>query len=1403
MIPPEESNFRKSSAYKFSKVFGPLTNQKRLFEEVCLPMLPGVLLRDNFNGLIFEYGTSNSGNSHSVLGAGHCFNGSILPQALAVLFKSISQYSQDSGEAAHYRPVGYRDIERIDPAGLVHHNGVIIDKEHKAQLGVIEALDASLGKIAKNLKISSGRLHETSLPFEKFVEDAQVIELPQGMDYTVWLSCSEIYADKIYDLLAAPSEPLDCARTKPTTPKRPALFLKNDLSTGYKYVHGLNEIKVKTMDEAFLVLRAGLKQRQVFLTLQNKTSSRSHCVVTIKVLKTPQFGSSAAEDAAKGKTSLSRISIVDLAGSERARNTNSTGQRLKEAGDINNSIMVLGHCMETLRMNQLQRTKSAPVPYHLSKLTQLFQSNFEDRSENSQVTILVNVNPAGATFDETTQILRFSSTAKDVTLPRLVGPKSEILTTVQNPTDSPKPFNSISTSSKAADNTGSMEVNETNDRGIKYEADTYSHEQQSLELQTPLQEMELLSFREQELVSRREKFEQEVASFQQMRNEYYASQALEAELRAAQAVKIAEEREAQLERETAMKTFTRDLIQDLDAAHKRIKELVPLEITVMELLPLKEEVETLRPLKGQLEVIKSLEEKLVYHQMICVEVEELRPLREEVKELRQLSEEVEMLRGELEMLQAKTKVQQKEIEELLPLRELSSSLQERLRISEEQVNTLAPLQTQVKEVMSIRDQKIIEVDALRGKMKELQERVKYLESLQGQLADMERFRDQVKCLEAELESRREQSIEMASLREQAIELEPLRVQVADLQTRLAEQELVLKAKMSASTAQQHDTIIATPVDVVNASTDILDSAVSGKLISHSPIDAAPELEKSTRELEAALAEKDAQNRLIQKQYDDTLARWRSWLSSAPVDVRALVKSTAHGRPLEHVPFLNQRSTPVGSDVDTEPTKDRRPALLTSGAEARADMVFVANADGSDDAMDRESHVISTLNTQVEHTQTRLPPAARIIDEGRTAEFDSMPLRQTAIYIEVPMLQKRCVSEALPGVKRPIASERHASEEISNSSVFSKDDSDYGSPLVKRRRMSIFSTIEDGKHVEEIEDRGKVQETMNDDEKLESDANIQVELTTEVDRSFETTDEVGTVVDFDDSDYMPDADVIDDEPIPNRKDTYSGRSASPTYPQVGIQDSLDDDELAHPVKRSASVDQYETMSAVENDVSSDKELAQVISLYPKLSTLSPTPAEQEMSFQYPMLDDHKSEVGPILAQPTHEFEPESSFYSRVPIALSDDDDLGDDDICQWTPMKSPAKPVSERRSSRLAQEPVTMKTEDISTDAVATWSSRGTSYDEPLDEARDKAHDKTHEEAHDEAHREAHVEDEYVAASAGTDAISTETEKPKRPRRRLRATKAVMAEEIEECLDMPPPTSPAKKRRGGTGGSGRR
>lgn len=144
------------------------------------------------------------------------------------------------------------------------------------------------------------------------------------------------------------------------------------------------------------MFRAGQGARQVFGTLANRESSRSHGVFTIKVVKVNNGAPNDPESIA-----VSRLAIVDLAGSERTRNTGTTGDRLKEAGNINKSLMaslaccrkssanvfkVLGQCMEVLRANQEKlaapaapgtRKKLAIVPYRHSKLTEIFQSFFD------------------------------------------------------------------------------------------------------------------------------------------------------------------------------------------------------------------------------------------------------------------------------------------------------------------------------------------------------------------------------------------------------------------------------------------------------------------------------------------------------------------------------------------------------------------------------------------------------------------------------------------------------------------------------------------------------------------------------------------------------------------------------------------------------------------------------------------------------------------------------------------------------------------------------------------------------------------------------------------------------------------------------------------------------------------
>ncbi len=58
----------------------------------------------------------------------------------------------------------------------------------------------------------------------------------------------------------------------------------------------------------------------------------------------------------KNRVVSGQLALVDLAGSERIGRTGNLGDRLREASNINNSLMTLRLCMDQLRENQLNGT---------------------------------------------------------------------------------------------------------------------------------------------------------------------------------------------------------------------------------------------------------------------------------------------------------------------------------------------------------------------------------------------------------------------------------------------------------------------------------------------------------------------------------------------------------------------------------------------------------------------------------------------------------------------------------------------------------------------------------------------------------------------------------------------------------------------------------------------------------------------------------------------------------------------------------------------------------------------------------------------------------------------------------------------------------------------------------------
>ncbi|ORX38676.1 P-loop containing nucleoside triphosphate hydrolase protein [Kockovaella imperatae] len=403
MDPSRPHASKSPNIYSFDKVFPPASLQDEFFSYTTLPLVKKLLHGEN--GLMFAYGVSNSGKSYTIAGTEGTEgkDRGLLPRSIDVIFNSIGS----NQSSLPLRCVGVADVE-------------MAAEEH----AFARAFDQLRGET------------EACTP--------QTITIDKNYGYAVFVSYAEVYNEKIFDLLDAvlPNSSSQLTSTKSSSSnarsssawalssslslaalanggggvlKRRALALKNDPDGNGKYVAGLNEVRVRTRDEALSIFRAGQRARQVFGTLANRESSRSHGIFSIKIVR---IHNGAPKDI--DGVQVSKLSIVDLAGSERTRNTGTTGDRLKEAGNINKSLMVLGQCLEVLRSNQQkmslatgsnQKKKLAVVPFRHSKLTEIFQNSFVG---DGSAVMIVNVNPYDTGYDENAHVMRFSAVAQEV-----------------------------------------------------------------------------------------------------------------------------------------------------------------------------------------------------------------------------------------------------------------------------------------------------------------------------------------------------------------------------------------------------------------------------------------------------------------------------------------------------------------------------------------------------------------------------------------------------------------------------------------------------------------------------------------------------------------------------------------------------------------------------------------------------------------------------------------------------------------------------------------------------------------------------------------------------------------------------------------------------------------------------
>ncbi|NXV02257.1 KI20A protein, partial [Cettia cetti] len=397
---PKESSAMKNSergighamhSFTFSQVFGPETTQSEFFEGSMKDIIRAYV--NGVNGLVFTYGVTNAGKTFTIQGTSKDLG--ILPRSLDVIFNHI--------RGRHYLKMNFKpylsnDVKKLEDEQVKQEEALktailasLKEVSDQMLLKAILYTDLkSVNKLVFELFLSFGLGEKNFVPF-----DIHRTDMHQRTQAAVWISFCEIYNEYVYDLLSI----LSTSKTQ----RRRVLRICEDQG-GNCYIKDLKWINVQNTEEACKLLKIGNKNRSFACTRMNEQSSRSHSIFSIRLLKL-------TDEHQPRVLGASELSFCDLAGSERCNKTHVFGDRLKEAGNINNSLHILGKCIAALKQNQNPKMKPSYIPFRESKLTRLFQPFFCGKGK---ACMIVNINQHTSTYDETLHVMKFSAIARQV-----------------------------------------------------------------------------------------------------------------------------------------------------------------------------------------------------------------------------------------------------------------------------------------------------------------------------------------------------------------------------------------------------------------------------------------------------------------------------------------------------------------------------------------------------------------------------------------------------------------------------------------------------------------------------------------------------------------------------------------------------------------------------------------------------------------------------------------------------------------------------------------------------------------------------------------------------------------------------------------------------------------------------
>eukprot|EP00977_Amphora_coffeiformis_P003806 scaffold765_cov160-Amphora_coffeaeformis.AAC.7 len=214
--------------------------------------------------------------------------------------------------------------------------------------------------------------------------------------FLVRASFLEIYNEEVRDLLSSDQKVLQIRED----PRR-GVFVQSQ------------EEYVTDYESLLQILFTGEKSRAFASTAMNERSSRSHTIFRITIESHVKIDEKETGDSDDDQSVLSRpdgavrvatLNLVDLAGSESVRHTGATGDRQKEGGMINQSLLTLSRVIVAL--GQPNQTH---INFRDSKLTRILQPSL---SGNARMAIICCATPSELYLEETRSTLQFASRAK-------------------------------------------------------------------------------------------------------------------------------------------------------------------------------------------------------------------------------------------------------------------------------------------------------------------------------------------------------------------------------------------------------------------------------------------------------------------------------------------------------------------------------------------------------------------------------------------------------------------------------------------------------------------------------------------------------------------------------------------------------------------------------------------------------------------------------------------------------------------------------------------------------------------------------------------------------------------------------------------------------------------------------